>query len=118
MATYFSWLTMFMLFCGWLSHWLLTVRKAKKASAVVGTPMPSLLSYWATDIESTIISVIGVIVLYFGLPSLATRFPEIAIIIGSTSDDPLNPMAAFLGGFAAPSVADWAGKRLAKMVGE
>lgn len=116
--TYFSWLTLLMLLCGWLSHWLLAVRKAKKASIDLGTPVPSLFSYWVADLESTAMSVIGVVVFYFGLPSLANRFPELAGLIGSTSEDPLNPIAAYLGGFVAPSLADWAGRRLSKMVGD
>lgn len=116
MSANFSWITIIMLFCGWLTHWLITVRKAKKASASMGTSVPSMLSYWYADIESTVLSVIGVLVFYFALPSIAMRFPEVAAMIGSTVEDPLNPLAAYLGGLAAPVLGDWAGKRITNMI--
>lgn len=118
MSIAFSWLTVLMLALGWLSHWLLAVRKARAAARAAGTSEPSLLDYWVGDKETTALSVIGVVVGYFVIPSIATRWPELAVLIGATVDDPMNPLAAYLGGIVAPWLADIAGRRLAAMVGD
>lgn len=115
---HFSWLTILLLALGWLSHWLMSVRKAKAAARAAKCSEPSLFSYWWADPETTMLSIIGVVVLYFVVPSLALRWPEVALIIGATKDDPMAPIAAYLSGLAAPYFADWAGKRTAKMVGD
>lgn len=116
--THFSWLTIFLLFCGWATHWLMSVRKAKAASIAAGTSIPTWRSYWTADPEATILSVIGVVVFYFILPWLAATWPALSVVIGTTPENPMNPMAAYLGGIASPYLADWAGKRVAKMVGD
>lgn len=113
----FSWLTVFLLLMGWASHWLITIRKAKKASIAVNTPPPRYIDYFVADPESFFLSVIGLVVVYFIAPSIATSWPEVAAFIGSTPQNPLNPLAAYLAGFVAPMLADYAGNRLAKLVG-
>lgn len=114
----FSWLTVSMLFLGWLSHWLVAVRKARVAARAAKTAPPSLLDYWTADPYTTALSVIGVVVGYFAIPALGGRWPELAVLIGTTKEDPLNPLAAYLGGIAAPWLADIAGRRLAAMIGD
>jgi hypothetical protein len=114
----FSWLTVAMLALGWLSHWLLAVRKARAAARAAGTSEPSLLDYWTADPYTTALSVVGVVVGYFVIPSMAVQWPEVGTAIGSTTDDPMNPLAAYLGGIVAPWIADIAGRRLAAMVGD
>lgn len=116
--TQFSWLTIAMLGLGWLSHWLVAVRKARAAARAAGTSEPSLLDYWTGDPYTTTLSVVGVVVGYFVIPSIAARWPELAALIGATLDDPMNPLAAYLGGIVAPWIADIAGRRLAAMVGD
>lgn len=115
---HFSWLTIALLALGWLSHWLLLVRKAVHAARAAGTEEPGLWDYWRGDWTTTWLSLIGVVVMYFVVPAVAARWPEVAAIIGSTTDDPLNPLAAYLSGLFAPWLADISGKRLAAMVGQ
>jgi hypothetical protein len=112
----FSWLTLSLVTLGWMTHWLVVVRKARKMAVAQKTPPPSLLSYWSADPYSASLSVIGVVVGYFIVPTVATRWPELATIIGATADDPMNPLAAYLGGIAAPWLGDWGFNRLAKML--
>lgn len=115
---HFSWLTILLLALGWLTHWLILVRKAQAAARAARTELPDLWDYWTADRPSTALSLIGVIVVYFVVPSFAARWPDLAAVIGATEDDPLNPLAAYLGGLAAPWLADLAGRRLAGMVGD
>lgn len=116
MAT-FSILTVCLMAMGWASHWLMVVRKAREAARVAGREhLPDLLDYWRADWPSTWLSLIGVVAGYFVIPHIAARWPELAVLIGATETDPMNPLAAYLGGLAAPSFADWSGRRLARMV--
>lgn len=114
----FSFLTILMLTMGWLTHWLVAVRKAIKTAQAAKTSPPSLVDYWIADVYTTVLSVIAVIVLYFGAPYFAAQWPDLASFIGSTAQDPLNPLAAYLGGIASPWIADAAGKRISAMVGD
>lgn len=112
----FSALTLALLALGWMSHWLISVRKARATAAATGQSLPNLMDYWVADWPTTWLSVIGVIVGYFVLPVMAARWPEVALVMGSTEEDPMNPLAAYLGGLFAPWLADAAGRRVAKMV--
>ncbi len=117
MHTDFSWLTVFLLAMGWATHWLHAVIKARKVAAAAGKPKPSLWSYWTAEPYVVVLSVIGVVVGYFVLPWVAEGWPDLAALIGSTKEQPLNPLAAYLGGYFMPSVADAAGRRLQAMIG-
>lgn len=116
--TTFSWLTVALMALGWVSHWLMAVRKARAAARAAGTTEPSLVDYWTADPYTTALSIVGVIVGYFVIPHIAARWPELGALIGTTADDPMNPLAAYLGGIVAPWLADIAGRRLAGMVGD
>lgn len=118
MTVHFSWLTIVLLLCGWLSHWLVAVNKARKAAIKTKTTPPDLIDYWLADRYTTLLSFISLVVFYFVVPSLATSWPLLAQVIGSTVEDPLNPLAAYFGGIVSPWLADIAGKRLAAMVGD
>jgi hypothetical protein len=113
----FSWVTIILLLCGWATHWLVAVRKARAVAAARGGATPSLLSYWTADPYSLVLSVIGLVVIYFVLPHGAVVWPEFASLIGATPQQPMTPAVAYLGGVFAPWVADYAGKRLEKMIG-
>ncbi len=113
----FSWLTIILLCLGWLTHWLQTVKKARFLAAEAGKEKPTLLSYWNSDPYTLSISIIGLIVGYFVIPHIAMGWPELGVLIGATKDQPMNPLAAYLGGFFMPSIADAAGKRLQGMIG-
>lgn len=114
----FSILTIAMLVLGWLSHWLVAVRKARAAAIAGGKAPPSLIAYWTADPYTTALSVVGLVVGYFVIPTVAARWPELAALIGATAEDPMNPLAAYLGGIVAPWFADIAGRRLAAMIGD
>lgn len=116
-AIQFSWLTILLMLCGWASHWLITIRKAKKASIAVNTTPPRYIDYFMADKESFLLSVIGLVVGYFLMPWFATKWPDMAAFIGSTPENPVNPLAAYFLGLVAPMLADYAGNRLAKLVG-
>lgn len=118
MTTKFSFLTIGLLAMGWLTHWLIAVNKARKAAAASKTTPPSLWDYWVADRYTTALSVISLVVFYFVIPYLSTSWPILAQAIGATEEDPLNPLAAYLGGIASPWFADFAGKRLSAMVGD
>jgi hypothetical protein len=113
----FSWLTIILLALGWLTHWLQAVKKARLVAEAAGKEKPSLMSYWTADPYSLAISIIGLFVGYFVIPHIARGWPELAALIGSTDTQPMNPLAAYLGGFFMPSIADAAGKRLQGMIG-
>lgn len=113
----FSWLTLTLLCLGWLTHWLQAVKKARMVAEAAGKERPTLLSYWTADPYSLSISIIGLIVGYFVIPFIANGWPELGALIGATKDNPMNPLAAYLGGFFLPSIADAAGKRLQGMIG-
>lgn len=113
----FSWLTLILMVLGWTTHWLNAVRKVRRVAEDAGKPRPSLLSYWTADPYTVAISIIGLVVGYFVIPFMALGWPELAALIGSTPAQPLNPLAAYLGGYFLPSIADAAGKRLSGMVG-
>lgn len=117
MAT-FSWLTICLMALGLVSHWLMLVRKARATARATGTSLPDLVDYWTADWPTTGLSVIGVVVIYFVLPSVATHWPEMAVILGTTEADPLNPLAAYMAGLCGPFLADAAGRRMAAMVGD
>lgn len=114
----FSLLTIALLLMGWMSHWLIAVRKARRTAVATKTSLPDMWDYWTADWPTTWLSLIGLVVVYYIVPSLASRWPEIAVMIGATETDPLNPLAAYLGGLFAPWLADVAGARMAKMVGD
>jgi uncharacterized membrane protein len=114
----FSFLTVLLLLIGWATHWLVSVRKAKVTAIAAKTTAPTLLSYWKADPEATVLSVISVVAFYFIAPWMAVEWPALGTILGTTVDNPLNPLAAYLGGYAGPSLSDWAGKRISKMVGD
>lgn len=118
MTPQFSWLTIAMLTLGWLSHWLVAVRKARAAAISTGKAPPSLWVYWTGDPYTTALSIVGLVVGYFVIPTAAARWPELAALIGATAADPMNPLAAYLGGIVAPWLADIAGRRLAAMIGD
>lgn len=118
MTTHFSVITIVLLLAGWMTHWLVLVRKARHIALAAKTTQPSLLSYWLADRYQTLLSVIGLVVFYFVVPYFAGQWPLLAQLIGSTPEDPLNPLAAYLGGIASPWLADLAGKRVASMVGD
>lgn len=114
----FSLLTLILLMLGWCTHWLLLTIKARKTAAAAKTELPDIWDYWTADLHVTFLSIIGVVVIYLVAPELASRWPDFSTFIGSTAEDPMNPLAAYLGGLAAPWLADFAGKRLAAMVGD
>lgn len=118
MKAVFSWLTIGLLLAGWLTHWLVAVNKARKAAAAAKTSPPSLLDYWLADRYTTALSVLTLAVFYFVIPYAAGQWPLLAQAVGSTPEDPLNPLAAYLGGIASPWLSDLAGKRIAAMVGD
>lgn len=115
--TQFSLLTVFLLILGWLSHWLGAVIKAGKIAKKAGKVPPDLLAYWRRDPYTTLLSVISLVAFYFVVPYLATQWDAVAQFIGSTPEDPLNPLAAYLGGIFSPWLADMAGRRISAMVG-
>jgi Na+/proline symporter len=118
MTVHFSWLTILLLVLGWLTHWLVAVKKARKAAMAAKTTQPSLFDYWRGDRYTTLLSVVSLVAFYFVVPYLAGQLPLLAQAIGATEDDPLNPLAAYLGGVFSPWMADLAGKRIAAMVGD
>jgi hypothetical protein len=61
---------------------------------------------------------IGLVVVYVGFPYLSDSWPEFAKFIGATPNHPMNPLAAYFGGIATPFIADFAGKRMAGMIGD
>lgn len=115
---HFTFESIALMLMGWMTHWLFFVRQAKAASTAADTTKPSFLDYWTKDPESFWISVIGMPVLYLTMPQMAESYPELAHFIGANASQPFNPMASFLGGYFAPSIADWAGKRISRMVGD
>lgn len=117
MNSHFSFLTIFLLAMGWLSHWLGAATKAGKVAKKAGKPAPALFDYWLADRYTTYLSLIGVVVFYFVVPYLATQWAVVATAIGSTAEDPLNPLAAYLGGVFSPWLADFAGRRITAMIG-
>jgi hypothetical protein len=106
-----------MLLCGWLTHWLADVSKARSIALASGKPPPTLRSYWLTDPYSVALSVIGLVVFYFIMPYVAEQFPELGDLIGATKGRPMNPLAAYLGGYVSPSLTDIVSKRVTKMIG-
>lgn len=118
MNAHFSYLTIFLLVLGWLTHWFVAVRKARAAARAAKTMEPTLWDYWIADRYTTYLSIIGLLVFYFVMPHLASQWPAVATAIGSTANDPMNPIAAYLGGIVSPYLSDFAGKRVSAMVGD
>ncbi len=118
MNVHFSFLTILLLLLGWLTHWFVAVKKARAAALSAKTTAPDLLDYWLADRYTTYLSIIGLLVFYFVMPYLAGQWPAVASAIGATAEDPMNPIAAYLGGIVSPYLSDIAGKRVAAMVGD
>lgn len=118
MNVHFSFLTIFLLLLGWLTHWFVAVKKARATAIAAKTTPPDLWDYWVADRYSTYLSVIGLLVFYFVIPYLAGQWPAVATVIGATADDPMNPISAYLGGIVSPYLSDIAGKRVSAMVGD
>lgn len=118
MNVHFSFLTIFLLLLGWLTHWFVAVNKARAAARAAKTTEPGLWDYWHADPYTTLLSVIGLCVFYFAIPYLADQWPAIATVIGATAENPMNPISAYLGGIVSPYLSDIAGKRVSAMVGD
>jgi hypothetical protein len=117
-GVHFSWLTAALMLLGWMTHWFVAIRKIRKIAEQRKLCPPTLRSYWTKDPYALGLSVIGVLVLYLIIPTIAPAWPQLAAAIGSTPDNPLNPLAAYLGGIVAPWLGGYAGKRISRMLGE
>jgi hypothetical protein len=108
--------TVLMLFCGWSIHWLATIIKARETCKANKIAPPSLWEYWYSDPYSVLLSILGVVVCYFVIPTAAQSWPALADLIGQQADRPMTPMTALLGGYVSPSLADIMGKRFSALV--
>jgi hypothetical protein len=120
----FGWSISTLLMCliGQSVHWLMSYSRARKASKAVGTPMPSLWLYWYGDWPTTLASFLIVFAGYFMLPEIATTFPTFGQAMGMYDDKGhpvgLSMLTSFLWGMAGNTFADFAGRRLTKLVAE
>lgn len=115
-----SWSTLTMCAMGQIVHWLTAFNRARLASQKMGTPAPGLWVYWIGDWPSTVTALITVFAGYFMIPEIGKVWPTIGHALGVVAEDGtlvgLSMLSAFLWGAFGSMVADFAGRRLTKLV--
>lgn len=118
----FGWSISTLLMClvGQTVHWLLSYGRARQVSRRLNTAMPNLWLYWTADWPTTVASFLLVFCGYFMLPEIATQWPEVgkAFALIGPDDRPggLSMFTAFLWGMCGNVFADYAGRRLSRLV--
>ena len=122
MSDSFVWSISTLLMClmGQIVHWLLSYGRSRQVSKSLGTPMPSLWLYWYADWPTTLAAFLIVFCGYFFLPEMASQWPEIGrafgLIDGQGSPVGLSMFTSFLWGMGGNTFADFAGRRLTRLV--
>jgi hypothetical protein len=115
-----SWSTLIMCAVGQIVHWLSAYGRSFSASKKMGTPPPSVWLYWSGDWPSTVTALITVFAGYFMIPEIGRVWPTIGGALGVVAEDGtlvgLNMLSAFLWGAFGSMIADYAGKRLTRLV--
>jgi hypothetical protein len=120
----FGWSISTLLMCliGQAVHWLMSYGRTRRASIALKTPIPSVWLYWTGDWPTTVAAFLIVFCGYFMLPEIATTFPSFGKALGMYNDkgEPvgLSMLTSFLWGMAGNTFADFAGRRLTKLVAE
>lgn len=118
----FAWSISTLLMCmvGQTVHWLLTFGRARQVSQQLGTAMPSVWLYWTADWPTTLASFLIVFSGYFMLPEMASTWPDFGRAFALVSEDGqvggLSMFTSFLWGMCGNIFADYAGRRLTRMV--
>jgi hypothetical protein len=112
--------TLAMCAVGQMIHWLTSYHRARKASEKLGTFPPGIWLYWTGDWPVTVAALLTVFAGYFMLPEIGKLWPTIGQGLGVVAEDGtlvgLNMLSSFLWGHFGTVLADWAGKRLTKLV--
>lgn len=120
----FSWSISTLLMCliGQAVHWLTSYGRARQASKALNTPMPGVWLYWTADWPTTLSSFLIVFAGYFMLPEIAITWPDVGRALGMIGHNGellgLSMFTAFLWGMVGNVFADFAGRRLTKLVAE
>lgn len=118
----FAWSISTILMClmGQTVHWLMSYGRARQVSKSLETPMPSLWLYWYADWPTTVASFLIVFCGYFFLPEMAAKWPDAGRALGLFDDEGkpvgLSMFTSFLWGMGGNTFADFAGRRLTRLV--
>lgn len=118
----FAWSISTLLMClmGQSVHWLMSYGRARQVSKSLGTPMPSLWLYWYADWPTTMAAFMIVFSGYFFLPEAAANWPEFGRAFGLLTAEGrpvgLSMFTSFLWGMGGNTFADFAGRRLTRLV--
>lgn len=112
--------TLIMCAVGQAVHWLNLYIRARAASKVLNTAIPSVFMYWWADWPSTVRSCLIVFAGYFVIPEVGRTWPTVGAFFGIVAEDGmirgLTPFSALLWGMFGAYFGDLAGKRLSKML--
>ncbi len=118
----FAWSISTLLMCmvGQVVHWLQSYGRARQVSHRLGTGVPNVWLYWTADWPTTLSAFLIVFSGYFMLPEMAASWPEVGRAIGLVTEDGtvqgLNMFTSFLWGLCGNLFADFAGRRLTRLV--
>lgn len=118
----FGWSISTLLMClvGQAVHWLLSYGRARQVSRTLKTPEPGVWLYWYADWPTTVASFLIVFSGYFMLPEMAAAWPSFGKAFALIGEDGrvggLSMFTSFLWGMCGNIFADYAGRRLSRMV--